>query len=78
MGYIKSTTVSALLAESSQLPFESQDEINTVRFLLFQIFNRSHIKERLSDSTAIKKFQLINDKFNFIKLRMRQIQKLTK
>lgn len=68
MGYIKSTPIPTLLAESCQLPFESQDEINTVRFLLRQIFNRSHIQERLTNSTSIEKFQHINSKFNLINL----------
>lgn len=68
MGYIKSTPNSTILAESCQLPFLYQDEINTSRFITRQLYNKSHLFDRLSNSTSINKFQLINEKYNLISL----------
>lgn len=68
MGYIKTTPNPTILAESCQLPFEKQDEINTARFLSRQISNNNHIREKLASNTSIKKFQTINDKYNIINL----------
>lgn len=68
MGYLKSTPNPTILAESCQLPFQYQDEINTARFVTTQLYNNTYLLDRLSSATSLSKFQSINEKFNLINL----------
>lgn len=66
MGYIKTTPITTIIAESCQFCFVDQDEYTTTRFILKQIYLNNFIAKQLVASKALTKFEDLQTKFQLL------------
>lgn len=64
MGYIKTTPINTILAESCQMPFYLQDEVATSRFLVKQLYYNNLLAKKINLSAVIPKFQYLLEEHN--------------
>lgn len=59
MGYLKTTPVNVILAESYKLPFEIQNEFITAKFIIKQIFYGNALNDYIQLNDILSKFRNI-------------------
>lgn len=64
MGYLKTTPVNVILAESWKLPFEIQNEFISAKFIIKQIYYGQVINDLIQSNDILPKFRNIIHKYN--------------